>query len=129
MTSPASNAGLFARLDTVILRVRDLAAAKRWYGEKLGLDKVLFETPFIAVLDLGGPVSLTLEYPGPDVPLAHAAGSSTCYPIFFAQDIEAAHRTLTARDVRVSSIGADGALRYFSIEDLEGNLLRVCHFA
>ncbi len=38
MTSPASNAGLFARLDTVILRVRDLAAAKRWYGKKLGLD-------------------------------------------------------------------------------------------
>ncbi len=52
---------LLQGIDTVIVRVSNIAASKKWYLEKLGL-ALLFEDDKIklAVLDTKGPTSLTL---------------------------------------------------------------------
>ena len=121
-------AGIFSRLDTVIVRVQDLEAARRWYEETLELT-VRFAAPNIVVFDTGGPTSLTLEDPGPDVSVrVSREGEARSYPIFYTGDIEATHHLLASRGVKLESIKEDGQVRYFAFWDLEGNYFNVCHF-
>jgi len=128
MIQATTKAGIFGRLDTVIVRVRDLARAKAWYQEVLELTP-RFEAKSIVVFDTGGPTSLTIEYPGPEVDAQITrTGAARSYPIFYADDIEGAHRLLASRDVQVGPIQSDGVVRYFVFEDLEGNFFNVCHF-
>lgn len=128
MTQMTSRAGLFTRLDTVIVRVRDLVRAKAWYQEVLELTP-RFETEAIVVFDTGGPTSLTIEYPGAEVDAQVArSGAARSYPIFYADDIDSVHELLTLRGVKAGPVQADGAVRYFAFEDLEGNFFNVCHF-
>ena len=128
MTQMTGRAGIFTRLDTVIVRVRDLVRAKAWYQEVLELTP-RFETEFIVVFDTGGPTSLTIEYPGPEVEAQVVrSGAARSYPIFYADDIDSVHELLTLRGVKAGSVQVDGAVRYFAFEDLEGNFFNVCHF-
>jgi catechol 2,3-dioxygenase-like lactoylglutathione lyase family enzyme len=128
MTPSATQVGIFTRLDTVIVRVRDLARAKAWYQEVLELTP-RFETDYIVVFDTGGPTSLTLEYPGPEVDAQVVrAGAARCYPIFYTDDIEGVHNLLSSRGVKLGPIASDGTVQYFAFEDLEGNFFNVCHF-
>ena len=123
-----AKAGVFTRLDTVIVRVRDLARAKAWYQEVLELVP-RFEAEHIVVFDTGGPTSLTLEYPGPEVDArVTRAGAARCYPIFYTDDIEGVHELLSSRGVNVGEIQSDEMVRYFAFEDLEGNFFNVCYF-
>ena len=72
--------------------VRDIEAAKAWYGQVLGLT-LLYDFPGMAFFDLGG-TRLYLqqaEAPGPE---------SILY--FRVADIEAAHAALAARGVSFS---------------------------
>ena len=91
-----SEAGpLFTRIDAVVLRVRDLAAARAWYTGTLGLTAT-YEDPALklAVLDMAGGTSLTLWELGPGEGAPPGGG----FPILGVDGAEEAHRRLPEGD-------------------------------
>lgn len=114
---------MFSRLDTVILRVRDLADARAWYATTLDLHPV-FEDPAqgIAVLGLEGGASLTLWA----LPPGEAPRASSTYPIFGVADARAAHARLLAAGVAAEPLVEAPDVRYFRFADVDGNALEAC---
>lgn len=121
-----SSAGVFRGLDTVIVRVRDIGLAKRWYVEKLGFAEPYFDPgERLAVFDLGGTTSLTLWElkPGETVcPRDHA----TTFPIFAVADARETWVLLRDRGVNVGEVVDSGGVTYFTFKDLDDNLLEAC---
>ena len=122
-TSPHIAMAVFSRLDTVILRVRDLAAARQWYATTLGLHAV-YEDPSqgLAVLGLEGGASVTLWA----VPAGEAIPPSSTYPIFAVADARAAHAHLLARGVSPEPLVEAPGVCYFRFADPDGNPLEAC---
>jgi catechol 2,3-dioxygenase-like lactoylglutathione lyase family enzyme len=114
---------MFSRLDTVILRVRDLPAAQRWYASTLGLHAI-HEDPGqgLAVLGLDGGASLTLWA----VPVGEAVGASSTFPIFAIADAAAAHAQLRSRGVEAGPVTEGPGVRYFRFADPDGNSFEAC---
>lgn len=114
---------MFSRIDTVILRVRDLAAAQQWYAATLGLQAV-YEDPAqgLAVLGLDGGGTLTLWA----VPQGDAVGPSSTFPIFGIADAAAAHAQLRSRGVAPGPVTDGPGVRYFHFTDPDGNPLEAC---
>lgn len=114
---------MFSRLDTVILRVRDLPAAQQWYAATLGLSAV-YEAPDegLAVLGLAAGASLTLWA----LPAGEAVRASSTFPIFAVADAPAAHAHLRARGVAVGPVTEGPGVRYFRFADPDGNPLEAC---
>jgi catechol 2,3-dioxygenase-like lactoylglutathione lyase family enzyme len=120
-----AEARLFERIDTVIVRVRDIEAAKRWYREKLGLEPTFEDDgEQLAVLGCGG-TSLTL-WQWASHEAAPSPADAGCYPIFSAVDVEQAWRTLRTRGVTVEPVTDAGGVRWFRFRDLDGNQLEAC---
>ena len=71
---------LLQGIDTIIIRVSDCQQSKKWYQEKLELG-LLFEdaSANLAVLDTGGPTSITLWQTKQKVLINPGTAS---YPIF-----------------------------------------------
>lgn len=114
---------MFTRLDTIIVRVRDLAAARAWYANALGLDAVFTdETEELAVLGMNG-TSLTLWQLKPDE--APPAGNGS-YPIFGVADAAAAQARLRERGVATEPLQEGAGVRFFGFHDLDGNRLEAC---
>jgi catechol 2,3-dioxygenase-like lactoylglutathione lyase family enzyme len=114
---------MFSRLDTVILRVRDLSAARHWYATTLGLVSVFDdEVQRLAVLGLEGGSSLTLWA----LPDGEAPRPSSTFPIFAVGDARAAHARLLAGGVVAEPIVEAAGVRYFRFSDLDGNPLEAC---
>ena len=115
---------MFSRLDTLIMRVRDLRAAREWYGDALGLSATYVdEAEGLAVLGLEG-TSLTLWQLKPN---EHAGASGAgSYPIFAVADATAARAQLQARGVTAETIQTGQGVRYFGFHDLDGNRLEAC---
>ena len=117
---------LFDRLDTIILRVRDLERACAWYAATLGL-RAAFEDPAegLAVLPVGDTTSLTLWQlkPGETMPAPDAAGA---FPIFAATDAAAARQVVLQRGARVDELVDGPGVRFFSFWDVDGNRLEAC---
>ncbi|HEX3158345.1 MAG TPA: VOC family protein [Gemmatimonadaceae bacterium] len=115
---------MFSRLDTLILRVRDLTAAQTWYAETLGLEAAFVdETEGLAVLGLDG-TSLTLWALKPGE--RAATGGSGSYPIFGVADAAAAHARLAERGVAAEALQTAPGVRFFGFHDLDGNRLEAC---
>lgn len=114
---------MFSRLDTVILRVRDLAAARQWYATKLGLH-ALFEdaSQGLAVLGMDGGAGLTLW----TLTDGEAIPPSSTFPIFAVADARAAHARLVQCGVSTESLVEAPGVRYFRFVDLDGNPLEAC---
>ena len=122
-----SEAGpLFTRIDAVVLRVRDLAAARAWYTGTLGLTAT-YEDPALklAVLDMAGGTSLTLWELGP----GEGAPSGGGFPILGVDDAEEAHRRLTGVGVETGPVQEAAGARFFSFRDPDGNRLDVAQGA
>jgi catechol 2,3-dioxygenase-like lactoylglutathione lyase family enzyme len=117
---------LFSRVDTVVLRVRDRAAAVEWYRTRLGL-QVVFQDPThgVAVFNVGHGGSLTVWELQPDE-VCPAAGAACAFPIFDAADAIAQRRELIARGVNTSELREISGVRCFSLWDLDGNRLDAC---
>lgn len=114
---------MFSRLDTVIVRVRDLAAARAWYAATLGLHAVYEDVAHgLAVLGLDGSASLTLWAVG----RGEAVGPSSTYPIFGVADARAAHAHLVARGVAAGPLAGGPGVRCFRFSDPDGNPLEAC---
>jgi catechol 2,3-dioxygenase-like lactoylglutathione lyase family enzyme len=120
----------FSRIDTVIVRVRNLEQARDWYQQRLGLDPVYFDAnERLVVCGFGGATSLTIWELKPEEEPSFSSGNLGTYPIFFSEDIEAAHQDLAERGVKVGSIQeGNGGVRWFRFWDLEGNIFEVCHY-
>jgi len=114
---------LFTRLDTVLLRVRDLGASRAWYEERLGFTAVFEDSAEgLVVYDTGGPTSLTLWAwkPGEEV----AAGGA--FPIFAVDDADAARAALRGRGIEAGEVEEGGGVRSFDFTDPDGNRIGVC---
>lgn len=121
-----SKAGIFKRLDTVLLRVRDFETSKTWYEEKLGF-KASYSNheEKLVVFDLGGDTSLTIWQLKPSEPLV-AGGTSRAFPIFLAEDVKSMHNQMKSMSIEVEDIQEGGGVLSFGFFDPDGNRLEVC---
>src|SRR5712692_5605103 len=117
---------VFSFQDAVTVEVRDLAAAQRWYSEKLGLHYSSTEIE---------EASMVLGYSHEDAQLylvevsggKRSEGQPDRPPIIFASKLAAAHEYLSSRGVAVGPFQSDsGGNKFFRFRDLEGNELEVC---
>lgn len=113
------------RLDTVILRVRDAAAAAAWYARTLGFG-VAYEdaTEGLIVLDGCTPPLTLWEWQAGERP--PVSGAASCYPIFGSADAAADARALAALGVEVGPVQEGPGVRFFRFSDPDGNLLEAC---
>jgi catechol 2,3-dioxygenase-like lactoylglutathione lyase family enzyme len=122
----SNGAGVFRGLDTVLVRVRDINLAKRWYIENLGFAEPYFDpAERLAVFDLGGTTSLTLWELKPGETLGSRDHART-FPIFSVADARETSTLLRHRGVDVGDVIASGGVTYFTFQDLDGNLLEAC---
>jgi catechol 2,3-dioxygenase-like lactoylglutathione lyase family enzyme len=116
----------FLRIDTVIVRVRDLAHALPWYQGLLAVEPVYFDGgEGLAVLPLGD-TSLTLWQREPGDTGRGAAGRAGTYPILAVADADAAHAFVGAHGGTPEPVGAGAGVRYFGFTDPDGNYLEAC---
>ncbi len=105
-------------LNFMILHVRDMAAARAFYTEKLGL-KVAGESPtFIQFEAAGGAGSFSLQAD------EHATPTQTIELWWEVEDVDAEYKTLAGRGVEIASEPQDQPFgRTLSVKDPEGNML------
>jgi hypothetical protein len=117
---------IFSSSGDVVADVSNVAAAQRWYSEKLGLS---YSSPDVdeASLELGYSADSIVVY------LVEISGSERSNrspgkpPIMFARKLADAHEHLSSRRVDVGPIQSDsGGNQFFRFRDLEGNELEVC---
>jgi catechol 2,3-dioxygenase-like lactoylglutathione lyase family enzyme len=116
---------MFSHIESIVLRVRDLAAAVEWYRSHLGL-RVVYDDPSkgLAVIKIGRGGSLTLwELGSDDMYFPEVAGS---FPVFEGTRVALQREELMARGVRASAMREFPGVRCFSFWDLDGNRLEVC---
>jgi catechol 2,3-dioxygenase-like lactoylglutathione lyase family enzyme len=109
------------------LDVRNLAASRDWYKEKLGLREALNDReddsgrPFVDLCISSDNAFLSL------VELAPGADRKNEHVIFFTKNLEKAHQWLAGRGVSVEPPTSDsGGNCFFRFKDLEGNAIEVC---
>ena len=115
---------LLQGIDTVIVRVTNIATSKEWYIRKLGL-VLLFEDDKmkLVVLDTKGPTSLTLWQTDKTVSVNRDTAS---YPILKTPDADALKHELLNRGIEVGEIIQDAYVKYFFFYDPDGNILEAC---
>lgn len=117
----------FSIADNCGVDVRNLAAVREWYKEKLGLQEAETDReedsgrPFADLHISNDDIFLSL------VELEPGASAESRHVIFFARNLEKAHQWLAGRGVAVEPTTADsGGNRLFRFKDLEGNTIEVC---
>ena len=115
---------LLQGIDTIIVRVSNIAASKKWYSEKLGM-ALLFEDDKmkLAVLDTKSPTSLTLWQTDKTVSVNRDTAS---YPIFKTPDADALKQALSNREIETGEIIEDAYVKYFFFYDPDGNIFEAC---
>lgn len=111
-------------IDTIIVRVSDIAKAKQWYTGTLGLS-IEWEDLILKliVLNTGGPTSLTVWQTEEAVTVAK---EGSAYPIFRTQDAAAAQAAMVAAGIVTDAVITDHAVTYFRFYDPDGNILEAC---
>jgi catechol 2,3-dioxygenase-like lactoylglutathione lyase family enzyme len=118
------NQKIFQGIDTIIIRVKNLQAAKDWYVNRLQLDPVWEdEAAKLLVLETGGSCSLTIWETSAAGPVQK---ESTSYPIFRITNAEQARNTLMANGVECGEIIEDDSICFFQFQDTDGNPLEAC---
>jgi catechol 2,3-dioxygenase-like lactoylglutathione lyase family enzyme len=114
--------------DSCVVDVRDLAAARVWYKEKLGLQESHVRReddsgrPFVDLcLSKHDEACLVL------VELKPGTSPEKRHNIFYAKKLEKAREWLAERGLPVEAIETDsGGNRLFRFYDLDGNAIEVC---
>lgn len=116
----------FLRIDTVIVRVRDLARALPWYQALLAAEPLHLDGgEGLAVLPLGT-TSLTLWQREPGGAQGRGIGRAGTYPILAVEDADAAHAFVSAHGGTPEPIGTGAGVRYFGFTDPDGNYMEAC---
>ena len=117
----------FYILDNCAVDVRNLAAAREWYKEKLGLHEANTDReedsgrPFADLHISNDDAFLSL------VELEPGASAEKRHVIFFTKNLDKAHQWLAGRGVAVEPTATDsGGNRLFRLQDLEGNTIEIC---
>jgi predicted enzyme related to lactoylglutathione lyase len=106
------------KLNFMILHVRDMAAARAFYTEKLGLGVVAESPAFIQFEAAGGAGSFSLQAD------EHATPTQSIELWWEVEDVDAEYKTLAGRGVEIASEPQDQPFgRTLSIKDPEGNVL------
>jgi len=116
----------FARIDTIVIRVRDVETAAAWYSQVLGAREVFADrAERLVVLGLPGETSITLwqlkageELQQGPVPAA--------FPILASSDAASDREALEALGVDVAPMVEAEHMRFFACKDLDGNHMEVC---
>jgi catechol 2,3-dioxygenase-like lactoylglutathione lyase family enzyme len=120
------SAGAFLGLDTVLVRVTNIEAARDWYRAALGFDEPYVDpAERLAVFSLGGTTSLTLWELKPGESLPPRTQCAT-FPIFSVKDANETRELLAGRGVDVGPLVAGGEVTFFTFRDPDGNLLEAC---
>jgi len=115
---------LFATLNTVVLRVHDVDAAKAWYQAKLGLEvRSEDKGERLVTFELRGGTSLTLLQLKRGESLLETIGVVGTFPVFAVRDARHAWEVLRAREVLVDPLRETGPVLSFEFRDLDGNKL------
>ncbi len=115
---------LLQGIDTVIVRVSDIARSKEWFVRKLGLSMAWEDEEMkLIVLDTNSAVSLTLWQT--DEPI-HLNKMTASYPIFRTSDAEALRAKLVGNGVTADEIVVDAHVKYFQFFDPDGNVMEAC---
>lgn len=119
--------GLFKRVDTVFVPVLDVARSERWYKEVFGF-RVVYRSAN------GDYVGFRFDEPGP------LTTGLTIYRVdrlprhrhipfnFFTEEIGQVRDHLEKLRVPMSEVKAGGGMRFFDVEDPDGNVLGVVTF-
>jgi catechol 2,3-dioxygenase-like lactoylglutathione lyase family enzyme len=117
----------FSISDNCSVDVRNLAAARDWYKEKLELREANNDReedsgrPFVDLHVSGEDTFVSL------VELEPGAATEKQHVIFYATNLEKANQWLATRGVAVGPATTDsGGNRFFRFQDLEGNTIEVC---
>jgi len=117
----------FARVDTVVLRVRDVEAAAAWYSKVLGAAEIFADrAERLVVLGLpDGDTSITLWQlkPGEHV---QAGAVPASFPILASSDAVADREALEDLGVDVAPMVESDNMRFFAFKDPDGNHVEVC---
>jgi catechol 2,3-dioxygenase-like lactoylglutathione lyase family enzyme len=119
-------AGIFSRLDTLLLRVRDFERSRAWYETHLGFAPSFVDPQErLVIFELGGATSLTLSElkRGEVLPPPGFAGP---FPIFLTDDIVQTREHLLDQGVEVEMIQQSSGVIFFGFFDPDGNRLEVC---
>ena len=116
----------FARVDTIVLRVRDVEASASWYTHALGAREVFADrAERLVVLGLAGETTITLwqlksgeELRQGPVPAA--------FPILASSNAAADRDALEALGVDVAPMVESENMRFFAFKDPDGNHIEVC---
>lgn len=118
--------GLFKRIDTVFLKVKDFDKAIDWYTTVLGFSvRWVHQDGGYAALNIGEtPLTLVKAGEGEELPKKSPISFN-----FYSPNIEAAHAHLIENNVEVEPINSESdGVKWFRFKDLEGNSLEVCYF-
>ena len=120
------SAGVFLGLDTVLVRVTNIATARDWDRTAFGVEEPYFDpAERLAVFPLGGTTSLTLwELKPEEIPPPRTQAAT--FPIFSVKDAKATRQLLTVRGVDVGPLVDGGSVTFFTFRDPDGNLLEAC---
>lgn len=117
---------MFNKLDTTILRVRDIIRSKEWYEDKLELTSLYFdEDEKLVVLDTGQNSSLTIWQIKRGEKFIPAT-SSGCYPIFSVDQAGETRKRLLEKGVKTGDLLEGNGVIYFHLFDPDDNLLEAC---
>lgn len=117
----------FTITENCAIDVRDLAASRQWYMQKLGLRESHAREsddsgrPFADLFAFSDEACISL------VELPSGAPPEKRHVIFFAKKPENAREWIMQRGISVEPIIQDsGGNRFFRFRDLEGNFIEVC---
>lgn len=114
--------GLFKRIDTVFLPVRNLDAAIDWYTKTLGLT-LRWKSGNYAAMNAGETAFTLFQPEGEFQPFAGHMPFN-----FYVTDPEEAHKRLAAAGAQVQLINRETGFAWFDWSDPDGNQLGICWF-
>lgn len=125
MKIKVNKAGIFNRLDTIIVRVKNLEESKNWYIENLSFFPVYSdEESKIAVFDMAGTTTLTLWQLEEDEP-GGTRNQGNTYAVFNCDNAEQVFKSLKKKGVFVDSFAASEEVSLFNFYDPDGNKFEV----
>lgn len=125
MKIKVNKAGIFNRLDTIIIRVKNLEESKNWYIENLSFFPVYSdEESKIVVFDLAGTTTLTLwQIDENETPNNINRGNT--YAVFNCDNAEQIYKSLKKKGIVVDNFTTSEDVSLFNFYDLDGNKFEV----